>query len=46
MRVRQVIVWEVDAVDVDAASEMVMGEFRGPRDGGPLMEWFEIERIG
>ena len=33
MKVRQVIVWEVDVQTIDDANEVVMAEFRDPREG-------------
>ena len=46
MKVRQVIVWEVDVQTIDDANEVVMAEFSDPRDGGPVMEWYEMDEIG
>lgn len=46
MKVRQVIVWDVDAKTIGDANEVVMAEFRDPRGEGPVMEWYEMDEIG
>ena len=43
---RQVIVWDVDANDIEQVNDMLMGEFKEPRDDGPVMEWYEMNEIG
>lgn len=42
MKIKQTIIWDVDAETIEEAQEKVMGEFVMPRDDYPVMEWYDF----